>query len=72
MTRQPAKELPPDVVPGQRWRAPDGQHYEVADVHNDRATLYRCTPAGRVLNARFQTHESVERMQAQWHVVAGG
>jgi hypothetical protein len=69
MKRQPGKQLPDDVVIEQVWRAPDGQHYKVASVHNGQATLNRCTPAGRVLNTRYQTRESVDRMQAEWKMV---
>jgi hypothetical protein len=61
--------LPADVEPDQLWRAPDGQHYKVATVGNGRAALYRATPAGRVLNLRYQVHESVERMQDEWELV---
>lgn len=71
MKRQASKP-PDDVDPEQVWRAPDGQHYQVASVVNGRATLYRCTTAGRVLNARYQVHESVDRMQADWQIVRAG
>jgi hypothetical protein len=64
MTRK--SPLPADVEPDQVWRAPDGQHYKVFAVHHGRATLNRATPGGRVLNTRYQMHESVERMQAEW------
>lgn len=56
----------PDVEPEQLWRAPDGQHYRVVSVAHGTAELQRATPAGRVLNPRYRTHERIEHMQADW------
>ena len=64
------RDLPDDVLPGQVWRAPDGQHYKVFDVEgNTLATLQRCTAAGRVLNVRFKTTISFDRMRAEYALV---
>ena len=62
-------EPPEDVEPDQLWRAPDGQHYKVISVSNGRVALHRATAAGRVLNTRYQAHESLEKMQVEWHLV---
>jgi hypothetical protein len=35
------------------------------------AKLYRCTPAGRVLNQRYKETVSVERMQADYKQLRG-
>ena len=64
-----SSELPEDVEPEQLWRAPDGQHYKVISVSNGQASLHRATPAGRVLNTRYQAHESAERMQTEWQLL---
>jgi hypothetical protein len=69
MTRRPS-QLPEDVEPDQLWRAPDGQHYKVISVSNGRVAMHRATPAGRVLNTRYQAHESLEKMQAEWQLVS--
>jgi hypothetical protein len=67
----PKRDLPDDVEPDQAWRAPDGQHYKVFVVERDRlASLQRCTPGSRVLNARYMTKVPVERMQAQYELVS--
>jgi len=63
-------KLPDDVKADQVWRAPDGQHFRVASVISDVAELQRATPAGRVLNQRFRTKASVERMQTDWTLVS--
>ena len=68
MTRR-SSQLPEDVEPEQLWRAPDGQHYKVISVTNGRVAMHRATPAGRVLNTRYQSHESMEKMQAEWQLV---
>jgi hypothetical protein len=66
------KPLPDDVERAQVWRAPDGQHYRVALVTNGIATLQRCTPAGHVLNTRYnRASVEVARMQAGWELVTG-
>lgn len=64
--------FPPDVAPEQVWRAPDGQLYRVDAVSNSIVFLYRCTPAGGVLNQRYIATSSVDRMQAQWDLISGG
>jgi len=69
MKRRSSK-LPEDVEPEQPWRAPDGQHYKVISVTNGRVSMHRATPAGRVLNTRYQVRESAERMQEQWQPVS--
>jgi len=69
MARTPTKQLPPDVEVGQRWRAPDGQHYEVAEILNDVAMLVRATPAGRVLNRRYRQRVEVDKMLAEYKLV---
>ena len=68
MKRRPSP-LPDDVEPEQLWRAPDGQHYKVVSVSNGRVVMHRATPAGRVLNTRYHTHESLEKMQDEWELV---
>jgi hypothetical protein len=67
MTRRPG-QLPDDVEPEQLWRSPDGQHYKVIGVSNGRVSLHRATPGGRVLNTRYQAHESLEKMQTEWQL----
>jgi hypothetical protein len=67
MTRRPS-HLFEDVEPDQLWRAPDGQCYKV--VSNGRVAMHRATPAGRVLNTRYQAHESLKKMQAEWQLVS--
>jgi hypothetical protein len=62
-------KLPDDVEPDQVWRADDGQHFKVLSVHAGVATLQRCTPAGRVLNQRYKTSESVERLQNAFSLI---
>ena len=69
--KRPTSKLPDDVEPDQIWKAPDGQHYKVADVANGVAILHRCTPAGRVLNQRYKTTEPVDRMQSEFKLVSG-
>jgi hypothetical protein len=69
MKRRPSP-LPDDVEPEQLWRAPDGQHYKVVSVSNGRVVMHRATPAGRVLNTRYHTNESREKMQAEWQLVS--
>lgn len=64
-----SSDLPEDVEPEQLWRAPDGQHYKVISVSNGRVSMHRATPAGRVLNVRYQAHESLEKMQTEWKLV---
>ena len=54
--------LPEDVKPDQLWLAPDGQHYRVLGVDGKRAALNRATPAGRVLNSRYELHHEVDRV----------
>lgn len=65
-----SSQLPEDVEPEQLWRAPDGQHYKIISISNGRVSMHRATPGGRVLNTRYQTHESVDKMQAEWHLVS--
>jgi hypothetical protein len=66
----PRSKLPDDVKIDQVWKGPDGQHFKVASVINGVAELQRATPAGRVLNQRFRTKVSVERMQTDWAMVS--
>jgi hypothetical protein len=67
-----ARDLPPDVVAGQVWRDQnDGQHYYVESVFKETATLQRCTPAGRVLNARYRTTRTADQLLAGYVLVKG-
>jgi hypothetical protein len=58
-----SKALPPDVVAGQVWRDSSGQHFYVESAAGQTATLQRCTPAGRVLNARYRVNRTADQLR---------
>jgi len=63
--------MDPDVEPGQVWKK-DAEHVYVETVHNGRATVQRCTPAGRVLNLRYRPQIEVDKLIANYKLVKQG
>lgn len=67
VTTMATKDLPIDVAPDQVWRERDGdQHWKVFAVHNQVATLQRCTKGGQVLNPRYKVTKPEDQMHAQF------
>ena len=61
-----AERTPANVGLGQLWRAPDGQHYEVAAISKEMVALNRATAAGRVLDIGYALYQPVERVRGEW------